>query len=252
MSSYIASKSSCLEIFIKNTEKLQENVNLCSRKMEEMYKCIFFLSQLYLEPSDYWNLLRGSFHPAHPLSFSTNIWSSCRKPDLTPWAGKGQRPRSGCSTVIFVTVEWRGCLWHTAKVCSFSPFTSFSASVSSVLFFSLFMLSQSSSQSASGCEGPCCSLISHDITSDILFFTLSSLTTESQQVLWMYMRGRSSHNRLSCRLKFYPPKLQLLKGHTVRGCLSGKKLVDIVTGSLSMKPYLLWSYLPAKKFRLKR
>lgn len=79
---------------------------VCSRKMEEMYKCIFFLSQLYLEPSDYWNLLRGSFHPAHPLSFSTNIWSSCRKPDPTPWAGKGQRPRSGCSTVIFVTVEW--------------------------------------------------------------------------------------------------------------------------------------------------
>lgn len=109
-------------------------------------------------------------------------------------------------------------------------------------FSPLFLPSQSSSQSASGCEGPCCFLIS-GMASEILLFTLSSLTQQSRSRLFecMWQHTSSFKTAIVRRMK--------------RGLSTG--VCGFVFRSahhwLSVHaPLSTCPYLPAKKFRLRR
>lgn len=116
-----------------------------------------------------------------------------------------------------------------------------------------FLLSSSSGGSASGCEGPCCFLIS-DTDSEILLFNLSSLSQQNHSRPFECTRQKQTQLWTESQ-KFYPKECIYWQKvvHLARQWLTCLVLSFYLLIADSMKPYVGYLlHLSAKKFRLRR
>lgn len=126
-------------------------------------------------------------------------------------AGRGPRPLAAARQSPSQWSERPGCLWHAARASSVLRVLFLPVRVISCLRLLLSPLPQSSSQSASACEGSRCFLIS-DIASQLLFFTLSPLTQQNHSGLfecvcvWGGDRDKTDSVEGCVSLKVFTPK----------------------------------------------